>query len=719
MAQIPLPTRQTVPNSLAGVKPPYELADKSGLQNFGAALERTAGLTADRLIGIRAANEYHDFEGVVKAGEEGLINFVNANPYATEQQLAQERDKYLKSINTAASKLTTNLARQWAQNSYLSQRDAITAHTDGVIQGVIRRQNLEKRDLIREELIAAGDYEGLKNFWADTVAADDTIQPSHQRPIDKVDMNIIVDENAKTTGSGDIEFYGEGERDNPKPEKMTMAILNKASWDKLSKEEQEQAIVGEKLHGLTDVDEKYAQMRREFKSTLTPQQKAVDKRVYDELVKSGQEERSFEDWFEVSRLDAYIRGYIAPDRNDEWRKQGVYTPEQKNKLDKINEYINSPSIDSEIPEDLTNLSIPELQMREDLNRALAVQQKAAVDIALQDAYIALYAEGKSPDENMGAARKIITERTPATKWDTLFKDLEAEQKRYLDRKEIVQRQNGATLLQRIRDMQSGIPTDKPPTYSEALDLRRADLISEEGYNAAIDAFNGKGTVYDITDPKTELEIIRKIDQGAISPEGVRAYHGKGLSTKSVDDYSKLAGAGKPDSYSELLLDDLKKQRDAGYFISGETGEGDKPADMDTATRMENLRIFNAVDKSYRLWLADHPDATDAQKQEQYTRLITPARNESALKTFFSGMLWVTPVGYYRGWRWAGRKAGLLSSEPEPQKTDWSKLATDKDKEEVILPRLDAADKAAWEEYRKQGGSITKFMEIYQRATNAE
>jgi hypothetical protein len=169
MADLYLPERTQLPNNIGGVKPPMELADQSGIQSFGRSIEQIGGYTADRLIGMRAANEYHDFEGEAKTAEIELDSFIRNNPYATEQQLKAQRDIMLKKIETAAGKLTTRRAKQWAKEGYLSQKKAITARADGIIQGVIQEQELTKSQAIRDDFIAKGDYEGLKNYWSDAV----------------------------------------------------------------------------------------------------------------------------------------------------------------------------------------------------------------------------------------------------------------------------------------------------------------------------------------------------------------------------------------------------------------------------------------------------------------------------------------------------------------------------------------------------------------------
>mgnify|MGYP003649277085 CR=1 FL=1 len=87
-------------------------------------------------------------------------------------------------------------------------------------------------------------------------------------------------------------------------------------------------------------------MRRKFAELQSPQQKAMDERVYKKLSTPSEgssyvEKRPFEQWFERSRLDGYIRGYLYPDKNDEWRKQKVYTPEQIDLLEKMKSYLTS------------------------------------------------------------------------------------------------------------------------------------------------------------------------------------------------------------------------------------------------------------------------------------------------------------------------------------------------------------------------------------------
>lgn len=163
--------------------------------------------------------------------------------------------------------------------------------------------------------------------------------------LDKIKFNIVENPNLSqfVKGSGAVEFFGPNEPDNPTPGIPTIAILDKERFEGgFGEGGRKAAILGEKLHFLPEVDDTFAGMRREFERSLTKEQIDFEEQFYQKLVDSGKEDRSFEDWFEISRLDAYIRGFVAPDKKDEWRKQGVYTAKQKKLLSKIKAYVTGP-----------------------------------------------------------------------------------------------------------------------------------------------------------------------------------------------------------------------------------------------------------------------------------------------------------------------------------------------------------------------------------------
>lgn len=150
------------------------------------------------------------------------------------------------------------------------------------------------------------------------------------------------------TAAGDqrqLEYYPPWETDNPNPGKSTIEIYRKD----MSPDELKSAIAGDALHHLgsvdprtnSPVDPKFMALKVELGDSLTPKQLAIDRKVYAE--EGNGDGRSFDDWMHESRLDAYIRGYLTPDKVDEWRKQNTYTPEQKATLNKMQAYLSGKS----------------------------------------------------------------------------------------------------------------------------------------------------------------------------------------------------------------------------------------------------------------------------------------------------------------------------------------------------------------------------------------
>jgi hypothetical protein len=85
-------------------------------------------------------------------------------------------------------------------------------------------------------------------------------------------------------------------------------------------------IMGDMLHYLPAVDSTFAELREKFRKSITDEQLVEDEEAHQRALDQG-DNRSFEDWFEMNRLDAYIRGLLFPDENDEWKD--VYTKVQR------------------------------------------------------------------------------------------------------------------------------------------------------------------------------------------------------------------------------------------------------------------------------------------------------------------------------------------------------------------------------------------------------
>jgi hypothetical protein len=144
----------------------------------------------------------------------------------------------------------------------------------------------------------------------------------------------VVDSRGKPSKyGGGIEFYSPDEPESPQPGRPTIEVFDADLKGKAL----ETAIMGDMLHHLPSVDQTFAGMREQLRSTLTPEQLAIDQKAYEKSKAEYGEDRPFEDWMHISRLDAYVRGRLAPDKNDEWKD--AYTPEQKTLIDGMGEYL--------------------------------------------------------------------------------------------------------------------------------------------------------------------------------------------------------------------------------------------------------------------------------------------------------------------------------------------------------------------------------------------
>lgn len=141
-------------------------------------------------------------------------------------------------------------------------------------------------------------------------------------------FEIIDSRDKKSPHGGKLEFYHPRESRSPNPGKPTIELFEGVRGENLPV-----AVFGDMLHYLPEVMPEFSQKRQDFEKTITEDQRAVDRKAYERAVLEHGESRSFEDWFELNRLDAYIRGFLAPDKANEWKN--VYTPEQTQILNEM------------------------------------------------------------------------------------------------------------------------------------------------------------------------------------------------------------------------------------------------------------------------------------------------------------------------------------------------------------------------------------------------
>jgi hypothetical protein len=104
-----------------------------------------------------------------------------------------------------------------------------------------------------------------------------------------------------------------------------------------------QALFGDMLHGLHHVNPEYAELRREFGRAILNDSELLKEEV--DIWKRGSDNRDFGQYLEYSRLDAFIRGLVSPDKANDWA--GVYTPEMRKIGRKITALLETPVEDGQ------------------------------------------------------------------------------------------------------------------------------------------------------------------------------------------------------------------------------------------------------------------------------------------------------------------------------------------------------------------------------------
>ena len=137
-----------------------------------------------------------------------------------------------------------------------------------------------------------------------------------------------------------MEYYPPDETDNPKPGVPYIEVYG----NDLGGEELKNMIFGDVLHHAYRADPQIQQIREMFRGSLTPDQLRMSQQRYDRYSnplpddpwKSSPETRPYDQWFEVSDLDAMMRGYLAK----QW-PEDIYTDQQKELLNSVTERLKS------------------------------------------------------------------------------------------------------------------------------------------------------------------------------------------------------------------------------------------------------------------------------------------------------------------------------------------------------------------------------------------
>ena len=133
---------------------------------------------------------------------------------------------------------------------------------------------------------------------------------------------------------GPVEFFSPDETgtpESPRPSAAPMGVPYVDIYDPSFVKES--TFLGEGLHYLHRVDPRFNALREKFRESLTPEQLLWSRKRH----KTYGDKRPYEKFFEVSDLDAMIRGYLAPDERDEWA--GSYTADQEKLLNFMKSYL--------------------------------------------------------------------------------------------------------------------------------------------------------------------------------------------------------------------------------------------------------------------------------------------------------------------------------------------------------------------------------------------
>ncbi len=156
---------------------------------------------------------------------------------------------------------------------------------------------------------------------------------------------------------GQLESYPPEESFNPMPGKATTEVFNSEAPPEVL----HNLIKGDFLHRLGAIDQQTGQpvdrdwrvMKTELLRSMTPEQDAQNRAVYDwyknayrSADRGGYSDpRSFKQFMDTSRGDEYIMGALTPDKGDYWRgrpgthQPSMYTPQQDEILNRMRGYL--------------------------------------------------------------------------------------------------------------------------------------------------------------------------------------------------------------------------------------------------------------------------------------------------------------------------------------------------------------------------------------------
>lgn len=139
-----------------------------------------------------------------------------------------------------------------------------------------------------------------------------------------------------------LEFYQPWETYNPHFGRPYLEVYDKNLKGKALQD----MLAADTLHYLgaaqpngIPVDPAWSIMKKNFARAMSPAAEKINKSEYADEQKNG-EKRTFDEWMQQSRIDAYLRGALFPDINPEWQREGLYSTKQKDIIDSMRKYIS-------------------------------------------------------------------------------------------------------------------------------------------------------------------------------------------------------------------------------------------------------------------------------------------------------------------------------------------------------------------------------------------
>tara|TARA_B100000287_G_scaffold47745_1_gene42541 strand:- start:1164 stop:1760 length:597 start_codon:yes stop_codon:yes gene_type:complete len=164
----------------------------------------------------------------------------------------------------------------------------------------------------------------------------DTLGKNYPR-LKGLDMRVVQGYPQDNEGGGYLEFYPKKESRSPIPGKNVISFFDPSVLEDEARANQ--MLFGDTLHLLPYIDPEFSRLRRQYDKTVPQSQKI---REYKEAQSRG-ENRPLDQWWEVSRLDAHIRGWLAKqwDREDEYGRY-LFTDKRRKILKQMEELLKKP-----------------------------------------------------------------------------------------------------------------------------------------------------------------------------------------------------------------------------------------------------------------------------------------------------------------------------------------------------------------------------------------